>query len=246
MKFMFVIALFATSILADSKLAYPTPRGNIKWWGTCSAGAGCKGPCDSSMAEVSAGKTMKSNIIAERGQELTIKWGYANNRGGFVRIAMVPYTHSDSWDSFNRNVIKYACYESDDDCGVDPANQIDQWSTTINVPENIPDGMATIQWMWYGGGNYYGNPDAGFGEYYGCSDVMISGGKFNYQVKPVEFLGGDKLNPESSVCNYHGSNKIGDCNFGDKYPNPIPGNLLSNSLEPCNIGKAKTGKPYGF
>ncbi|OLY80032.1 hypothetical protein AYI68_g5882, partial [Smittium mucronatum] len=105
MKLFEILVLFAGYCFADSKLSYPPPRGNVKWWGTCSAGAGCKGPCDSSMAEVSAGKTIGNDVVVSRGQELTVKWGYASNRGGFVRVAMVPYSKSDSWGEFNNNVI---------------------------------------------------------------------------------------------------------------------------------------------
>ncbi|KAJ1998773.1 hypothetical protein H4R26_005332, partial [Coemansia thaxteri] len=142
-------------------------------------------------------------------------------------------------------------------CGpADPSNNVFGYlngpgsspcSTTVTVPSNIPDNTAvTLQWMWYGGGIYYGEVDTSFGEYYGCSDLIVSGGPFSDAKPVVTFAGGDATYPNSDVCKYWGSNKVGDCNFGDRVPSPIAGNLLSQSLEPCIRGPQLKGQPADF
>ncbi|KAJ2333593.1 hypothetical protein GGH91_005902, partial [Coemansia sp. RSA 2671] len=225
------------------------------WWGTCAAGAGCKGPCDSPKADAPFNSNYVPKKYIQRGQQLDVGWNRLNHPGGFVRLAMVPFNQSDSWSAFNDNVLKYTCYETN--CGPsDPNHKLfgylngpgnDPCSTKVTVPSNIPDNTAvTLQWIWYGGGIYYGEPDASFGEYYGCSDLIVNGGAFS-DVKPVAtFAGGDATYPNSDVCKYWGSNKVGDCSFGDRVPNAIAGDLLSQSLEPCTRGPQLKGQPAGF
>ncbi|KAJ2284913.1 hypothetical protein IWW55_007407 [Coemansia sp. RSA 2706] len=168
---------------------------------------------------------------------------------------MVPFDQSDDWTAFNDNVLKYTCYETN--CG--PSNSSDTvfghlngpgsspCTTTVTIPENIPDNTAvTLQWIWYGGGIYYGQVDTSFGEYYGCSDMIVTGGPSSSDKPAPVFTGGDITYPNSDVCKYWGSNKVGDCNFGDRKPSPVDGDLLSQSLEPCIRGPELKGKPYGM
>ncbi|KAJ2747854.1 hypothetical protein GGI20_000149 [Coemansia sp. BCRC 34301] len=250
-----VVSALVASCAGHSMLSTPPTRGNTKWWGTCAAGAGCKGPCDSPKADSPFNSIYVPKTYIQRGQQLNVGWHRLNHPGGFVRMAMVPFNQSDSWSAFNDNVLKYTCYETN--CGpTDPNNKMfgylngpgsDLCSTTVTVPSNIPDNTAvTLQWMWYGGGIYYGEVDTSFGEYYSCSDLIVSGGPSSEEKPVATFAGGDATYPNSDVCKYWGSNKVGDCNFGDRVPNPIEGNLLSQSLEPCIRGPQLKGQPAGF
>ncbi|KAJ2399746.1 hypothetical protein GGI23_002463 [Coemansia sp. RSA 2559] len=246
---------FIASCAGHSMLSTPSPRGNTKWWGTCSAGAGCKGPCDSPKADAPFNSIYVAKKYVQRGQQLEVVWNRLNHPGGFVRLAMVPFDQSDSWSAFNANVLKYTCYEStckaanpDSTFGLLNGSGDSPCTTTVTVPENIPDGTAvTLQWIWFGGGIYYGEIDTSFGEYYGCSDMIVSGGPKSDTQPAATFVGGDATYPNSNVCKYWGSNKVGDCNFGNNVPpNPTPDNLLSQSLEPCMHGPQLKGAPYGF
>ncbi|KAG0259150.1 hypothetical protein BG011_002810 [Mortierella polycephala] len=243
----------------------PRGRGNVEWWGTCASGFGCHGPCDSKKAQapILNDPTYPIQHI-RRGEKLTIEWNRFNHPGGFVRLAMVPFEKSDEWASFNAALhSKFTCYETN--CGPDDPN--DSFfgvmngagngicSTTFTVPQDLPDGKATLQWIWYGGGVYYGQADAGFGEYYTCADYVVQGGQ---DLVPGGSLGdlrvwqgGDASNPGADVCKYWSSNRIGDCSFGEQRPpNPKPDDLLSQSLEPCaksrpSVGKAAEFEPNG-
>ncbi|KAJ2489496.1 hypothetical protein IWW37_003959 [Coemansia sp. RSA 2050] len=250
-----VVSALVASCAGHSQLANPPSRGNTKWWGTCAAGAGCKGPCDSPKADAPFNNNYVPKKYIQRGQQLDVGWKRLNHPGGFVRLAMVPFNQSDSWSAFNDNVLKYTCYETN--CGPsDPNHKLFGYlngpgdgpcSTTVTVPSNIPDNTAvTLQWIWYGGGIYYGEPDASFGEYYGCSDLIVNGGPFSDVKLVATFAGGDATYPNSDVCKYWGSNKVGDCNFGDRVPNAVAGDLLSQSLEPCTRGPQLKGQPAGF
>ncbi|PVU88836.1 hypothetical protein BB559_002780 [Furculomyces boomerangus] len=250
-KTILALSAFSSLCAGHGMLSYPPPRGNKEWFGTCAAGAGCKGPCDSPKSESQAQSPYFKQTNFQRGQNVTVKWNRLNHPGGFVRLAIVPFEDSDSWDDFNNNVIKYTCYETN--CGPDDPNDNTfgdlagpgnaGCSTTMTIPENLPDGLFTIQWIWYGGGIYYGEVDTSFGEYYGCSDVNIKGGPTSKSRQQPQFVGGDIAYPNENVCRYWGSNRVGDCNFGNRYPNPIPNDLLSESLEPCNRGPPQKGIP---
>jgi hypothetical protein len=98
---------------------------------------------------------------------------------------------------------------------------------------------------------YFGQPEAGFGEYYTCADYNIQGGlDLAPKGSPGDqkvWQGGDASNPGKDVCKYWSSNKIGDCSFGDKKPpNPKAGDLLSQSLEPCSKTGSLVGKAVEF
>ncbi|KAJ1920914.1 hypothetical protein H4219_000967 [Mycoemilia scoparia] len=254
-KFIGTLGLLASVCAGHSILEYPHSRGNVKWWGTCAAGAGCKGPCDSPKAESPFNSIYNPKTTFTRGQEIDVKWGRLNHPGGFVRLAIVPFDDSDSWDAFNNNVVKYVCFETN--CG--PTNPNDNTfghlngpgspicSTKVSIPENLADGSYTLQWVWYGGGIYYGEVDTSFGEYYGCTDFKVNGGSSQKSNKvQATFQGGDVTYPNTDTCKYWGSNKVGDCSFGDRQPSPKPGDLLSQSLEPCMRGPPKQGKPFEF
>ncbi|KAF9912404.1 hypothetical protein EC991_011096 [Linnemannia zychae] len=254
-------ALLVSQIHAHSMMTIPRGRGNVEWWGTCASGFGCHGPCDTkrSNAPILNDPTYPVQTI-RRGDTLTISWQRFNHPGGFVRLAMVPFEESDDWATFNAaNAAKFSCYESN--CGPDDPN--DNFfghmngpgdglcSTSFTVPQDLPDGKATLQWIWYGGGVYYGQPEAGFGEYYTCTDYVVQGGSELVQRGSLGdqrvWQGGDASNPGTDVCKYWSSNRIGDCSFGDQRPpNPRADDLLSQSLEPCSRTGEFVGKAAEF
>ncbi|KAF9098578.1 hypothetical protein BGX23_005881 [Mortierella sp. AD031] len=221
-------------------MTIPRGRGNLEWWGTCASGFGCHGPCDSKRAQdpILTDPSYQPQTI-RRGDILTITWQRFNHPDGFVRLAIIPFEQSDDWTAFNAaNAAKFSCYESN--CGPDDPN--DDYlgnmngpgdglcSTTFIVPQDFPDGKATLQWMWYGGGVYYGQPEAGFGEYCTCTDYLVQGGN---DLVPRGSLGdqrvwqgGDASNPGTDVC------KADD--------------LLNQSLEPCSRTGEFVGRAAGF
>ncbi|KAJ1993754.1 hypothetical protein H4R33_000546 [Dimargaris cristalligena] len=246
-----------TLTVAHSQLGYPIPRSNGPRTATCGAGLGCKGPCESLRSATRINDLGYQKVYVARGQKLKVQWKRANHPGGFVRLALVPIEKSDSWDDFNTNVLKHSCYESH--CGPDPGkpdefgygNGVgggDCW-TEVEVPAFYKDEtVVTLQWIWYGGGVYYAQPEAGFGEYYNCADIVVKGGTTPTAVGKVApvFEGKDYSNPTSNVCKYWSSNQVGVCSFAGRMPSPKSGDLLSESLEPCARGKSMTGKPAGF
>ncbi|OMH83030.1 hypothetical protein AX774_g3464, partial [Zancudomyces culisetae] len=139
-------------------LKYPLPRGNLRTFGTCGAGQGCKGPCDDSRDSQAQKFKYLTPSIYRRGQNITVKWGRQNHPGGFIRLAIARYQDSDNWGSFNEGVIKYTCYETN--CGPDNPNNTNwgvlagpgsqECSTVITIPDYLNDDMYTLQWMWYG------------------------------------------------------------------------------------------------
>ncbi|KAF9380075.1 hypothetical protein CPB97_008592 [Podila verticillata] len=252
---------FLAHTYAHSMMTIPRGRGNVEWFGTCASGAGCHGPCESKRAQapILNDPTYPIQTI-RRGDTLTIHWQRFNHPGGFVRLTMVPFDQSDDWTAFHTaSYAKFSCYESN--CGPDDPN--DSYfgpmngpgdgicSTSFTVPQDLPDGKVTMQWIWYGGGVYYGQADAGFGEYYTCTDYVVQGGQD--VVAPGAagsqrvWQGGDASNPGTDVCKYWSSNRIGDCSFGNQRPaNPQADDLLSQSLEPCSRAGAFVGKSAEF
>ncbi|OMJ20108.1 hypothetical protein AYI70_g4325 [Smittium culicis] len=241
-------------VLSHGMLKYPYSRGNLKWFGTCGAGAGCKGPCDSSIAESKGSLPFRLSKMGpfKRGSSIQVQWNRLNHPGGFVRLAIVPYKSSDSWRAFDRNVVQFNCYESN--CG--PTVKNDPilgylngsgdmpCSKSLEIPTNLADGLYTLQWAWFGGGVYISQVDKSFGEYYGCSDFVVKGGPPPVSFrKPTVFKGGDVMYPNQQVCRYWGSNRLGDCNFAGRYPVVVPGNPYASTLEPCMSGGAKKGRP---
>ncbi|KAF9167652.1 hypothetical protein DFQ26_003808 [Actinomortierella ambigua] len=251
-----------------SMMTAPQGRGNLEWWGTCASGAGCHGPCEAprARAPILNDPTYPIQTI-RRGDVLRVEWLRFNHPGGFVRLTMVPFEDSDEWRAFNEAAFqKSTCYETN--CGPDSLND-DYFgpmngqgngvcSTTFTVPQTLPDGRATLQWVWYGGGVYYGDKDAGFGEYYTCTDYVVQGGAPHLDTAAAVaavggaggariWQGGDASNPGTDLCKYWSSNQIGDCSFGqDRPPNPRSEDLLSQSLEPCARTGSFVGRPAEF
>ncbi|KAJ3272779.1 hypothetical protein HK104_004403 [Borealophlyctis nickersoniae] len=196
----------------------PWPRGSTPPGAGCGAGLGCKGPCDSprSRSLFSQQWVPKPQVVG-RGSKIPIQWIRGNHPGGFVRLAVAPLSQSDSWTAFNTAAgSQYFCFERN--CG--PTNPNDMTfgknngpgagtcSATFTVPDHLPDGDYTLQWIWFGGGVYLAQKDAGFGEFYTCTDIIVRGGAPKKTTKPgPKFVGGDYSNPNKGVCKYWSSNK---------------------------------------
>ena len=110
------------------------------------------------------------------GDTLIISWQRFNHPGDFVRLAMVPFEEFDDWTTFN--AANAAKFSCyESNCGPDDPND-----------------------------SYYGQPKAGFGEYYTCTDYVVQGGS---DLAPRGSLGdqrvwqgGDTSNPGTDVCKY--------------------------------------------
>jgi len=147
-----------------------------------------------------------------RGQNVNFMWPRNNHPGGFVRLAVTPFSQSDSQASFNENIFHYNCYESGcrgyDDNNLlsgDKNGAIDNSNPCRNVmtiPTFLADGQYTIQWTWYGGSSYFNDQGRGQISYQSCMDFTVSGGPFAPKAAsfcPV-FKGGDPHFPNQNKC----------------------------------------------
>ncbi|KAI9293533.1 hypothetical protein K502DRAFT_306218, partial [Neoconidiobolus thromboides FSU 785] len=141
-----------------------------------------------------------------------------NHPGGFIRLSIVPFEQSDDPLAFDKNVVKYSCFESN--CKESKQDSMlghlngpgsTECSTQLTIPDTIQDGKISLQWTWFGGGVYYADQKAGFANYVSCSDMIIEGGnKFIAQsliksTLPL-FQGGDAANLNQNQCRYWSSN----------------------------------------
>ncbi|KAJ1993755.1 hypothetical protein H4R33_000547 [Dimargaris cristalligena] len=200
-------------------------RGNLEFYGTCGVGQGCKGPCDDVKSAVNWNMPKP---IYTRDSEVTVSWKRLNHPGGFVRLAIVPFDQSDSWDAFKSNIVGGSCYEAH--CGATDPSNLNFWGpltgsgsdtcyTKIKMPSNLADGKYTIQWLWHGGGIVFGEKDTAFGEFYSCSDFSIQGGAAQTTAKPaVAFTGGDIMEPNSDTCRFWKCDSTQLCTYGGQVP----------------------------
>jgi hypothetical protein len=72
------IALLSDFVNCHSWLVYPPPRGNIYNTAACSAGEGCKGPCDSPKSFSKVRHPFTKDLIVGRGEKLNFIWPRAN------------------------------------------------------------------------------------------------------------------------------------------------------------------------
>ncbi|KAJ3031090.1 hypothetical protein HDV00_008513 [Rhizophlyctis rosea] len=237
-----------SSVSSHSFITQPVPRGSVPIGAGCGSGPGCKGPCDTPKSHSLFNQQYVTPTTTSRSALLPLKWYRGNHPGGFVRVSIVPYESSDSWSAFNNAPgQQFWCYERN--CGpADPSNANGPGdgpcSGDYKIPKNLPDGQYTIQLVWFGGGNIWGVPTSGFGEYYSCTDVVIRGGAtLDTSAKEApKFSGGDFATGQgSNVCKYWSSTKIGDCAFEGKFPSCPAGASIydgCHTLEPCTTGHA--------
>lgn len=234
-----IIFIILTTVQGHSNLRDPVPRGNIKWSSYCSKGLGCSGPCEAPTSESHFTRPFYPKKFIRRGERIKVEWLRQNHPGGFVRLAFASFNQSDTASSFDNNISKYVCYETN--CGETEHDPVlghlngkgDGLCTTyVTVPNNLPDGPVTMQWIWFGGGVYFSDQETTFANYHNCADMELVGGHFrNEPVTPV-FQGGDVATPQSNQCRYWGSNRVGECAQG------------SETGDSCGRSKQKFGAPY--
>jgi hypothetical protein len=151
------------------------------------------GPCD-------APNPTANKATVARGSNFPVTWPRNNHPGGIIRLAWAPIVNgqSPSEAAFDQGAVKYVCHEQ-------PCNQQNQCdanitpgcvpcATTVTVPAWLPDGPATFQWVWYGGG-------FGLSPYYSCVDFNIQGGvPVNPNSRGAIFVPGDQTSQQKNSC----------------------------------------------
>jgi len=118
------------------------------------------------------------------GDRLKVGWTSNNHAGGYVRLALVP---EGQRANFKQNVMKVACYGSDQrpgktkygdcvhPCNTRPGcqyqsdpNDVERYDTTITIPTNLKDGTYILQYA-----ALVGNGGA---PYFSCAKLIITGG----------------------------------------------------------------------
>ncbi|KXN71933.1 hypothetical protein CONCODRAFT_78096 [Conidiobolus coronatus NRRL 28638] len=231
------------SITAHSNMHIPPTRGsqanapNNANWGYCSKGWDCTTACESPKSQ-----SQGSKGTIQRGQKFDITWLRQNHPGGFVRLAIVPFDQSDDSTAFDKNVVKYVCYETNcKESSQDPmlgylnGPGTDPCTTDVTIPDWLPDGKVTLQWTWFGGGVLYANNNASFGQYVSCADLTVSGGNpYNATHSKPVFQGGDVANPGANVCRYWSTNSVHQCEKGAEQDSS------------CGFGPSKNGAPGDY
>lgn len=169
------------------------------------------GPCESNLI-----KPIGQRDVYTRGQEVPVMWFRQHHPGGFVRLAIAKTSDSENSAAFDRNIIKYACFE--DGCSQDTQSEVLGYlngpntgdpgrngtcNSKVTIPSNLDDGEYTLQWIWFAGGVNNGDRRAVFGDYFSCSDFVIRGGQHSGKPKVV-FEGGDAAIHDSTKCRYWG------------------------------------------
>ncbi|KAI9223020.1 hypothetical protein BC828DRAFT_376969 [Blastocladiella britannica] len=211
-----LLALAMTSqVSAHSRLIHPPPR-DASLCAAADAKNNCP-PCgwngDKSVAKPAA-------IRYGRGDVVPMQWPRNNHPGGFIALAVVPFTSSQTFDDFNTNIVQYNCHEAGGcaswdpvghPLGADPANfgeDQNMCASAWTVPSWMPDGQYTMQWKWFGGGSYFGDLYRGVSDWQNCVDFTVAGGSaVDAGAKPAcpLFKPGDASNaPALGVCRYFG------------------------------------------
>jgi len=163
----------------------------------------------------------------KRGQVVSMVWARNNHQGGFVRFSLVPKRDRMRKKVHDRMTFRYACFDSDihkckaAECGTDKESRAQR--TNVEIPTCYPDGEYILGWAWYGG--TLGTKSI-YGDYYGCSSVVIRGGPTTSSYKP-KFVPGENLDG-STTCPA-ATNRLGQC-----------------PREPCDGHVRKDRLPYQF
>ncbi|RKP19334.1 hypothetical protein ROZALSC1DRAFT_29060 [Rozella allomycis CSF55] len=198
----------------------------------------CFGPCDSPNPLPSTHPYYIPPATYQRGSSMVVEWARQNHTGGFVRLSIVPQSSSNNRSAFDASVLLglgifiYFLDSSDaehdyafDDV-LETGKQIKFCKTSLKIPDTLPDGPATLQWVFFGG-------HLMLGDYYSCTDINISGGieyKSNRNQSTMQmpsFQGGDNTYPGQSKCKYYNTNEIGRCKY-----------------EPCQSGTGFYGNAF--
>jgi hypothetical protein len=139
---------------------------------------------------------MSSPTAIRRGDIVSVTWPRNNHPGGIIRLAWAPVsTSSPTADAFDAGVVKYTCHEfpcnEQNQCDADLRSGCTPCATTVQVPAWLQDGVATLQWVWYGGGY-------GLSPYYSCMDYRVDGGlPVDATAKGTVFVPGDAVSTSS-------------------------------------------------
>ncbi|KAI9222536.1 hypothetical protein BC828DRAFT_403931 [Blastocladiella britannica] len=208
-----LLAAAISEVHAHSRLMTPFPR-DPNLCGALSSSSNCP-PCGWD-GNKSNGKP--AAIKYGRGDVVPLQWPRNNHPGGFIALAVVPFTSSQTAEDFNNNIVHYNCHETGgctswdpkaDPYGGDPDNFGDDQNmcaSTWTVPDWIADGQYTFQWKWFGGGAWRGDEFKGVSDWQSCVDFTVSGGdavKANSKPACPVFQPGDAGNdPSKGVCRY--------------------------------------------
>ncbi|KNE59600.1 hypothetical protein AMAG_03858 [Allomyces macrogynus ATCC 38327] len=172
-----LVASLATVADAHARLLAPEARSP----GFCASADHCE-PCG---FVPKAGARPTANVYA-RGQPVPVSWSRNNHPAGFVRFAIIPFDSDNTFANFEQNTVLYTCHESTcrsgdarDLNGPDPipgTPDSNPCNATVTLPAYLKDGQYTMQWMWFSGASYYGQPDRGLSDWYGCHDFTVRGG----------------------------------------------------------------------
>lgn len=171
-------------------------------------------------------------VVYRRGEFVTVEWAKNNHRGGFIRLSMVPIKDRMSHAAHSRMAFRYACFASDpvpcsyNHCGTDEERLM--YRTTVQIPTVYPDGLYVLGWAWFGGAV---RKSSFFGDYWSCSEVLITGGPRTDTYDPL-FRPGENRNRvsrEKPQSCYSGVDRLGTC-----------------KREPCEKHNASFMKPSFF
>lgn len=172
------LAFFFTLSIASlvhSHSFLTTPHPYSKWCRSCTV-------CPSEARNPSGRHHTRNNPVAtwSRGQEVNIKWAKNNHNGGFVRLSLLNVDDTFNASAHNHFAFYYGCWEQGlfnckgkQECGAD--NNGRAFQRVITVPDNIPDGIYTFAFMWYGG-THFRRKRGLFSDYTSCAFVRIKGG----------------------------------------------------------------------
>lgn len=110
---------------------------------------------------------------------MTVRWLKNNHEGGFIRLSLVPTGKMYDAKAHTKFAFYQGCWEQNrhkcgrQACGSDRAHVA--FRRMVSVPDNIPDGVYVLAYMWYGG-LAESRSKGRYGDYTSCSFVRIKGG----------------------------------------------------------------------
>ena len=146
----------------------------------------------------------------ERGQRVPASWPRNNHPAGFIRWSMVPFDAGKSPAGFEdpKNIFQVSCFQTD--CkgnGGDPlAVGTSTCTGAFTIPDHLPDGKYTMQWLWtQGSHNRHGKINK---DYVSCLDLEIKGGAVKEQANTCKFIPGDVFGSEGCAAVSHSTDLI--------------------------------------
>jgi hypothetical protein len=194
----------------------------------------------------------------EAGEKIDVKYWRNNHLGGFIRWSIVP-AGQETKANFDKNAFYYTCRESGPTClpkgqntkyaGDSSGSNTISCGDSITLPDWLPAGDYTLQWMWFGVGSSYGNLGWAEPQFKSCADLRLTtAGIKTSAPKCPTFVGGDRVtkleNQGNDKCFYFRSTSIetGTSYKGDnskaqqEYKFGIPADVAK-----CNGGGAAAG-----